>query len=55
MLHAAVFCNERSSAFFVSDMTRFEIPQSRSVSVYSFKMLRVSCFVENKVYAYDTG
>ena len=55
MVHAAVLCNERSSAFFVSNMTRFGIPQSRSVSVYSFQMLRDSCFVENKIYAYDTG
>ena len=49
MGHAAVFCNERSSAFFVSNMTRFGITKSWSVSVYSFQMRRVSCFVENKI------
>jgi len=39
VVHAAVFCNERSSAFFVTNMTIFGIQQ----------MLRVSCFVENEV------
>jgi len=55
MGHASVFYNGRLSAFLVPNMTRFGITQSCSLSVYSFQMLRVSSFVENKIYAYDTG
>lgn len=51
MVHAAGVCNDDHLPFFVSNMTRFGIPQSWSVSVYSFLLLRVSCSVENKVYA----
>jgi len=49
MGQAAVFCNERSSAFYVSNTTRFGITQSCSVSLYFSQLLRVSCVVENKI------